>query len=99
MRKSYMKMLCVLELSIFVLMMGCNSKVERASKQVDLSDKWSGFESEWGWVTIEGNRGTYTATHGPNLGSSHFIGPEITPTEVPGANRTSDNMGLCLLRL
>ncbi len=64
MRKSYLKTLCVLELFIFVLMIGCNSKVERTSKQVDLSDKWSGFESEWGWVTIEGNRGTYTDTWG-----------------------------------
>ncbi len=56
-------MICVLELFIFVLMISCSSNVKRARKQVDLSGKWSGFESEWGWVTIQGDRGTYTDTH------------------------------------
>jgi DNA-binding beta-propeller fold protein YncE len=46
---------------------------------IDLSGKWSGFESgsDWGWVTIQGNRGTYTDTYGPEPGKLEFhrIGP------------------------
>lgn len=41
---------------------------------IDLSGKWSGFEagSDWGWVTIQGNRGTYTDTYGPEPGKLEF---------------------------
>jgi len=84
MRKSYVKTICVLELFIFVLMISCSSKVERISKQIDLSGKWSG----WGWVTIQGNRGIYTDTYGPEPGKIIF--ERIGDNEYSGTWGESD---------
>jgi tripartite motif-containing protein 71 len=52
-----------------------NQRIQKfAPQQIDLSGKWSGFEagSDWGWVTIQGNRGTYTDTYGPGPGKLEF---------------------------
>jgi DNA-binding beta-propeller fold protein YncE len=52
-----------------------NHRIQKfAPAQIDLSGKWSGLESgaDWGWVTIQGSRGTYTDTYGPGPGKLEF---------------------------
>jgi WD40 repeat protein len=70
MRKLCLKAVCVSGLFLFVLMMSCHSTVQREGKQTDLSGDWWG--SDWGWVTIQGNRGTYTYSNGPQPGKLEF---------------------------
>jgi len=88
MRKIYVKKICVMELFIFFLMISCSSNDRMASKKIDLSDKWSGIESGWGWVTIHGNSGTYTGTYGPEPGK--FIFERIGDNEYSGTWGESD---------
>ena len=70
MRRSCPKGVCVSGLFLFVLAMSCHSTAERAGKQTDLSGDWWG--SDWGWVTLQGNRGTYTYSNGPQPGKLEF---------------------------
>ena len=50
-----------------------NHRIQKfAPGPIDLSGKWSGFESDWGWVTIQGNRGAYTDTYAPQVGKLEF---------------------------
>jgi hypothetical protein len=88
MRKIYINKICVLELFIFALMISCSSNDRFASKKIDLSERWSGFESGWGWVTIQGNTGTYTGTYGPELGKIIF--ERIGDNEYSGTWKESD---------
>ncbi len=70
MRRSCREGACVSGLFLFALMMSCHSTAERAGKQTDLSGEWWG--SDWGWVTLGGNHGTYTHSNGPQPGKLEF---------------------------
>lgn len=72
MRNAGMKTIYVLGLFLSVVMMGCNSTAQTPSQQVDLSGKWSGYESDWGLVVLQDNRGTYDATYGGRPGKLKF---------------------------